>query len=170
MTVRLIRIELNTGEIEVLATSLLDVLLYPISIFKELYHQRWPVEENYKVMKSRIEIENFTGKSMLAVYQDFHAKVFTMNLTAILAHPVQELVRQNSQEKKYVYQVNMANALTKMKDSVVLLFQHTAIFQLLNRLWQAMTQVIEPIRPGRSYSHKKRVSRPRFPVAYKPLR
>lgn len=170
LTVRLIRVELNTGEIEVLATSLLNETKHPISIFKELYHQRWPVEESYKVMKSRIEFENFTGKSVLAVYQDFHAKVFTMNLTAILAHPAQEVVRQNSQEKKHVYQVNMANALTKMKDTVVLLFQRTAIFQLLYRLWQAMTQVIEPIRPGRSYPHKKRVSRPRFPVAYKPLR
>jgi hypothetical protein len=170
LTVRLIRIELNTGEIEVLATSLLDVSLYPISIFKELYHQRWPVEEGYKVMKSRIEIENFTGTSKLAVYQDFYAKVFTMNLTAILAHPAQEVVRKNSQEKKYVYQVNMANALTKMKDTIVLLFQRTTILQILNRLWRAMTQVIEPIRPGRSYPHKKRVTRPRFPVAYKPLR
>jgi len=170
LTVRLIRVELNTGEIEVLATSLLNVLLHPISIFKELYHQRWPVEESYKVMKSRIEVENFTGTSKLAVYQDFHAKVFTMNLTAILAHPAQEVSRQNSQGKKYVYQVNMTNALTKMKDTVVLLFQRTNILQLLNRFWQAMIQVTEPIRPGRSYPHKKKIRRPRFPVAYKSLR
>ena len=170
LTVRLIRVELNTGEVEVLVTSLLDSERYPVAVFKELYHQRWPVEEDYKVMKSRIEIENFTGISILAVYQDFHAKVFTKNLTTILAYPAQQTVRRNSQGKKHTYQVNMTNAFSKMKDTVVLLFQRTAILPLLNRLWLAMTQVIEPIRPGRSYPRKKRVKRRRFPMTYKPIR
>jgi hypothetical protein len=170
LTVRLIRVELDTGEIEVLATSLLDSACFPVAVFKELYHQRWPVEEDYKVMKSRIEIENFTGTSVLAVYQDFHAKVFTKNLTTILAYPAQRVVRRNSQGKKYVYQVNMTNAFSKMKDTVVLLFQRTAILPILNRLWLVMTQVIEPIRPGRSYPRTTRVKRRRFPMTYKPIR
>ena len=59
LTIRLIRVELDTGEVEVLATSLLDSVRYPAAVFKELYHQCWPVGEDYKVMKSRIEIENF---------------------------------------------------------------------------------------------------------------
>lgn len=170
LTVRLIRVELDNGEVEVLLTSLLDSERYPVAVFKELYHQRWPVEEDYKVMKSRIEIENFTGISILAVYQDFHAKVFTKNLTTILAFPAQQAVRRNSQGKKYIYQVNMTNAFSKMKDTVVLLFQRTAVLPLLNRLWQVMTQVIEPIRPGRSYPRKWRVKRRRFPMTYKPIR
>ena len=168
--VRLIRVALDSGEVEVLATSLLDDVAYPATVFKELYHQRWPVEENYKVMKSRIEIENFTGKSVLAVYQDFHAKVFTANLTALLAHPAQKVVEQQSQGRKYTYQVNMTNALSKMKDTIVLLVQQTAILPLLERLWQVITQTIEPIRPGRSYPRVKRVRRRRFPMAYKPIR
>ena len=170
LTVRLIRVELDTGDIEVLATSLLDSACFPVAVFKELYHQRWPVEEDYKVMKSRIEFENFTGTSVLAVYQDFHAKVFTKNLTSILAYPAQQVVRRNSQGKKYVYQVNMTNAFSKMKDTVVLLFQRTTILPILNRLWLVMTQVIEPIRPGRSYPRTTRVKRRRFPMTYKPIR
>jgi hypothetical protein len=168
--VRVIRVELDSGEVEVLATSLVDDVAYPITVFKELYHHRWPVEENYKVMKSRIEIENFTGKSVLAVYQDFHAKGFTANLTAILAHPAQKVVEHKSRGRKYTYQVNMTNALSKMKDTVVLLVQHTAILPILERLWQVFTQTIEPIRPGRSCPREKRVRRRRFPVAYKPIR
>jgi hypothetical protein len=167
---RLIRIELDSGEIEVLATSLVDAIAYPATIFKELYHQRWPVEEDYKVLKCRIEIENFTGKSVLAVYQDFHAKVFTANLTAILAHPAQKVVEQKTQKRKYTYQINMTNALSKMKDLVVLLVQRTAILLILERFWQVITQTIEPIRPGRSYPRKKRVKRKRFAMTYKPLR
>jgi hypothetical protein len=167
---RLIRIELDSGEVEVLATCLVDDTAYPATVFKELYHKRWPVEENYKVMKSRIEIENFTGKSVHTVYQDFHAKVFTMNLTAILAHPAQRAVEQECWGRKYAYQINMTNALSKMKDTVVLLIQHATILPILERLWQVLTQTIEPIRPGRSYPRVKRVRRRRFPMAYKPIR
>jgi hypothetical protein len=170
LKVRLVRIALDSGEVEVLMTSLLDQAQFPLSVFKELYHQRWPVEENYKVMKYRIEVENWSGKSKLAIYQDFHAKVFTMNLTAMLAQPAQAVVEQQSQTKKYVYQVNFTYLLSKMKDTVVLLFQQPAISTLLNRLWQVMTHIIEPIRPGRKYPRKKSIKPKRFAIPYKPIR
>ena len=136
------------------------------------FHSRvlFLIEEDYKAMKCRIEVENFTGNSALAVYQDFHAKVFTKNLTAILAQPAQKVVRQESQEKKYPYQVNMTNAFSKMKDTVVLLLHRANLLPLLQHLWQLMVKTIEPIRPGRSYPHRKRVKPKRFPMAYKPIR
>jgi hypothetical protein len=170
MTIRLIRVELDDGEIEVLASSLLDSQVYPLSIFKELYHMRWPVEEQYKLLKLRIEVENFSGISVLAVYQDFHAKVFTANLTAILAKPAQEIVAQDSTEKKYAYQVNMTNAISKMKDTIVLFFHRTDILPLLQSIWQIMIKTIEPIRPDRSFPRIVRVKPNKFPVCYKPTR
>jgi len=170
LTIRLVRVKLDNGEIEVLATSLLDSQTYPCSVFKELYHLRWPVEEQYKIIKSRIEIENFSGTSTLAVYQDFHAKVFTATLTAILARPAQEVVTQGNSEKKYCYQVNMTNALSKMKDTVVLLLLRSNILPLLHNLWQLMIKTIEPIRPDRSYPRIKRVKPKKFPMCYKPTR
>lgn len=169
LTVRLVRIELEDGTVEVLVTSLLDQTQFPLSVFKELYHHRWPVEENYKVMKYRIEVENWSGKSKLAIYQDFHAKVFTMNLTAILAHPAQTVVKQQSQSKKYVYQVNFTHLLSKMKNTVVFLFQQPAISTILDHLWLVMTRIIEPIRPGRKYPRKKAIKPKRFAMTYKPL-
>jgi hypothetical protein len=168
--IRLIRVELADGEIEVLATSLLDTQYYPISVFKELYHLRWPVEEDYKVIKCRIEVENFSGTSVLAIYQDFHAKLFTANLTAILARPAQKVVSQDGAGKKNPYQVNLTNAISKIKDTVVLFFIHHDIFALLENLWQLMIKTIEPIRPNRSYPRIRRVQPRKFPMCYKPTR
>lgn len=171
ITIRLIRVVLDDGEIEALATSLLVTKTYPSSIFKELYHLRWPVEEQYKIFKMRIEIENISGKSVLAVYQDFHAKVLTANLTAILARPAQEVVTQDSAEKKYLYRVNMTNALSKMKDTIVwLLHDLSLVPRMLMSLWQLMIKTIEPIRPGRSSPRIMRVKSKKFPVSYKPTR
>lgn len=168
--VRLLRIDLDNGEIEVLITSLLDTDRYLYSDFKALYHRRWPVEEDYKVVKSRTEVENWSGKSALSVYQDFYAKIFTKNLTAILAFHAQEEVKQQSRDKKYTYQINFTQALSKMKDTVVLLFQRTDVLRILTRLWEVMTRTIEPIRPGRKYPRPKSARCKRFAVTYKPVR
>jgi len=46
--VRLIRVELPSGETEILVTSLLDKEKFAHDVFTELYHMRWPVEEDYK--------------------------------------------------------------------------------------------------------------------------
>jgi hypothetical protein len=167
---RLIRIELDRGEAEVLITSLLDAEQYPYAVFKELYHQRWPVEEDYKVLKLRVEVENWSGKSTLAVYQDFHAKVFTANLAAILAQPAQQEVAQQSQPKRHTYQVNFTHLLSKMKDTVVFLLQGVTLEDILASLWQIMIRVVEPVRPGRSYPRKKTGRARRFSMNYKPLR
>ena len=167
---RLIRVELPSGEVEVLITSLLDGTRFPVSLFQCLYHQRWPVEEDYEVLKSRIEVENWSGKSVQAVYQEFHAAVFTKNVTAILAQPAQQEVTQQSRSRKHEYQINMTNLISKMKDTVVYLLRDADIRPLLQALWQQMVKTIEPIRHGRTFPRKKGVKRKRFPMSYKAAR
>jgi hypothetical protein len=44
LSLRLVRIELDSGEVEVLITSLTDSQTYPHDIFMDLYHKRWPVK------------------------------------------------------------------------------------------------------------------------------
>src|SRR5690606_9127126 len=58
LSVRLVKVSLSTGETEILCTSLLDPDQFPITDFQELYHKRWTAEEAFKMLKSRIEIEN----------------------------------------------------------------------------------------------------------------
>ena len=121
-------------------------------------------------MKVRLQVENWTGTSVEAIYQDFHATVFTKNLATILAQPAQQVVAQQSQPKKYGYQVKMSNLFSKMKDTVVLLFVKLNPLPLLQRLWAQMTATVAPIRPNRSFPRKKRLKPKRFSMSYKPLR
>ncbi len=79
MELRITRVELNSGEPEILIISLLDYERYPTDLFAGLYPDRWPVEEDYNVVKYQIELENFSGKSVLSVYQDSHARMFSKN-------------------------------------------------------------------------------------------
>ncbi len=170
ITVRLVRLELDSGQVSVLVTSLVDCQAFDHSLFQDLYRHRWPVEDDYRQMKVRLEVENWTGTSVEAIYQDFHATVFTKNLATILAQPAQQVVAQQSQSKKYGYQLNMSNLFSKMKDTVVLLFVKLNPVPLLQRLWAQMTATVAPIRPNRSFPRKKRLKPKRFSMSYKPLR
>ena len=169
---RLIRVELDTGEIEVLITSMTDKQKYPQKIFKELYHKRWPVEVDYLFMKERLELGNFSGQSSLSVYQDFHAKVFAKNLTVILAFPAQEAVKHESEDKKHAYQINMTQAFSKSKDTLFLLFERPGeiVVQLIQEIHALFRAITEPIRPGRKFKRKHKLNKRVHYMNYKPCR
>ena len=171
LKLRLIRID-NADKPIVLITSLTDLKQYPYPIFSDLYHQRWPVEEDYKVIKCRIELENFSGKSALSVYQDFHAKVLMKNLVSLFALPVNDaLVSDPTQTRQYDYQVNFTQALAKCKDLIPLLFQRSKrkIRLIFDALFAILMKTIEPIRPGRKYPRNHRVASRKYYLNFKPI-
>jgi hypothetical protein len=170
LKLRLVRVVLESGESEILITSLLDQEGYPTEYFGDLYHNRWPVEEDYNHMKHRLEIENFSGKSVLAVYQDFHAKVLSKNLAAALAHSCQDHVDRESSDRKHKYQINFTQLLSKLKDTVVLLFLRDKIIPLIRNIMEIAVRSIEPVRPGRKYPRVKKGTVTKLRTSYKPIR
>ncbi len=114
-TVRLMRV----NKVYYLMTNLLDTQRYPVQAFKALYHLRWQIEEGYKRQKSWLEIENFTGKSVLSIQQDYHARILSLNLTAIAVFAAQRHPDRTLPHRKYRYQINFAQALSTMKDTLV---------------------------------------------------
>jgi hypothetical protein len=172
LKLRLIRVELDTGEAEILITSLLDKHKHPYEEFAELYHLRWPVEEDYKTMKQWIEIENFSGKSILSIYQDFHAKVFSKNLASILTFPTQDKIDEVTASRRYRYQTNFAQLLSKIKDVVPLMFIRTqkTVYKLIADIHAIAIGTIEPIRPSRKYPRNFNKRGGRFHYGYQPAR
>lgn len=170
LKLRLICVELNDGEVEVLITNLMDEQAFPVDEFKELYHLRWGAEENYKRLKQWVEIENFSGKSALSVKQDFYAKVLSTNLTAMVANSSQRQVEKTTAHRQHDYQVNFAQALTKMKNTLIelLLLSVQQLQRRLEVLIDYIACTIEPIRKGRSYNRSSSKTKNRiFNCSYK---
>lgn len=166
---RFICIELDTGEKEVLITSLVDDQQYPYEVFSDLYQLRWQVEESYKTMKSRLEIENFSGKSCLAITQDFYAKIFSCNLTSILICGADEMVKQICEKRKRKYKPNFTQALNRMKNSIVLIFcREIEIAEgYLGELMNLFTANLELVRKDRHFERNFRKSKRIYPMPYK---
>lgn len=176
LDVRLVRVELCTGEIEVLITSLVDTKAFPAEIFQDLYAKRWGIEERFKALKSRALIERFTGKSVHSVNQDFHAKIFATNLVQILASLAQHHVDREHDSTPpnlkplYRPKINLAQALSKSKNLVVPLLLHLRT-HIIGALLRVFVNTTEPIRPGRHFP--RRVSRVKLQghhLAYAPAR
>jgi hypothetical protein len=159
-SVRFARIPIHGAEDTVSMTSPLDSQLYPLFLFFDLYHLRWGIKENFKAMKSRFEMKNFSGKSIESVYQDFHAKILAINLVTVLIRTAQEqLDREDSRVQPYRYQINFTFSLSLLKDTIVLLFHRSRPHWLLRKLFQLFRQTVEPVRPFRSLFSQKSISR-----------
>jgi len=172
MKCRLVRIDLPDGEIEVLCTSLLDTRKYHYDQFGALYQTRWNVEEAYKLLKSRAELEAFSGKTARSVYQDFHAKVLMMTLCATLAFPIEQKVREEFRKEKTNnkndQKINRTYALATTRDSLIQIMikgLHKATLEITDALIEKTREVI---RPNRKYERNKKPKRQHH-INYKPL-
>ena len=152
---RLVRVDLP-NEVEVLVTNLMDEEIYDCSIFKSLYHLRWGIEENYKRLKQWVEIENFSGKSVLSIKQDFYAKIVASNLTTLMEIQAQEVVDKRTRYLKRSYQINYAQALSKMKHRIITLItsKSETIVCLIKETVEYLSKTIEVVRADRSYPRR----------------
>jgi hypothetical protein len=120
-------------------------------------------------MKSRLEIENFSGKSCLSIAQDFYAKIFSCNLTSILVNSTSEMVGKISKIRKRDYKPNFTQALNRMKNSIVLLFfrEEEIVKGYLNELNKLFIANLEIVRKERHFERNFRKSKRIYPMPYK---
>lgn len=155
--VRFIRVVLDGGEVEVLATSVLEKGKLKTKDFKLLYHLRWEIETYYDVLKNRLNLENFTGLSALAVRQDFFATIFISNYESVLTYDI----NQELKEKETIHQqkVNRAVSFNTIKNHCFDLFyseKDTAV--LLSKMEKLFFGNVTLIRENRSsprYDYEK---------------
>lgn len=171
LKVRLISVRLPTGELEVLVSSLLDEQQYPTEEFLQVYHWRWGHETFYHVLKSRLDLENFSGQTGEAVRQDFHAALLLCNLETILVGPVQDQLQRSSSQQSHPKQINHAVTFHALKDQLIELLYSPApieeVVEKLQRLFRGSPVSVRPHRKpprprpslARSYHFQRRVKK-----------
>ncbi len=147
LTLRLIKVILPNGTLEVLATSLTDVQAFPAAEFATLYHARWNIEEAFKLLKHRLLLEQFSGELPESIRQDFHAKVFTANLAEALGRSAYESLPE---AKAARYYPNLTYILNSLKPRLFCwLIQHVSPDTMLTLL-DLYADTLERKRPDRN--------------------
>lgn len=168
--IRALKVKLPTGETETLLTNLNQKLL-PIRKASQLYWKRWGVETAFDLLKSKLQLENFSGKTKIAIEQDFYASIFLASMANVLMNVSDDIIAKNDEGKslKYKRKSNQNRTISKQRKSFFALFlcsDPKKRRQLLDDLMIDISTRPEPIRPNRSAS--RGIPRKlRFPIAKK---
>ncbi len=151
LRVRFVRVTLPNGEFEVLVTNLLDEIQFPTSSFGQLYHLRWGVETLYGVVKTRLQLENFSGLTAESVRPDVFATIFITNLESILTEEATTKLEKKTSKNLHPQQVNQAVSFNAIKNYVIALFYlENNSEEILKQLTQLFLTNPSSVRPQRS--------------------
>ena len=146
MKVRIVRIQLNTGEYETIATSL-DREKFPPERIKNLYYKRWGIETSFRELKYSIGVTNFHAKKQESVLQEIFARLIMYNFCERITLHV---VIENDKGRKWQYQANFTMGIHICRDY----FRDQSPRPLDSE--EKIKKYILPIRPNRADRRKVR--------------
>lgn len=145
--VRPVRHVAPNGKVRVLMTNLFDTRRFPARAFGELYHKRWRIEEAFKRLKHRLNLEHVSG---LAVVQDVAAKIMCDNLQTLAS-----LTAHEQAALREVGRINHTYAHTALKPLMPALLLGKKVAK---RLREVLTLIAK-----QTYLHRENLSKPRKP-------
>ena len=157
ITYRLVRVELTTGEVEVLLTTLLDEKRFRLGYFSEIYRKRWGVETCFFVIKSFLELVNFSAYTVNNCWQDIYAPFILYNIqTALFASKARQINKINK-ARLYDYKPNRNVTAGLLKRFFVKFMLRPAreLKDWLEDFFRQMFQSMEPVRPGRNKERRR---------------
>jgi hypothetical protein len=162
-TVRVLKVLLPSGEPETLLTSLPKGKL-ALRDAAALYFKRWAVETAFDLIKSKLQLENFSGKTRVSVLQDFFATMYLANLVAFTDGVADQMIAAADLGKGLPYkrQANRNRSIHKLRNVFVrLLLEPDPKIRdaLLSRLFDAVAMRPLSTLPDRDV--------PRRPPRYK---
>jgi hypothetical protein len=151
--VRIVVLTLKDGTKEVLATSLLNRSNYSIEDLGKIYCLRWHIEECYKRLKVGAELENFSGKNLEAILQEFWAHLVMCNILSL--HMCDEQGPWDP-DKTPLYRLNFSVLFGVMRRKLYEVLVGQCDEDTFESLFKrAASRAKVKIRPGRLYSRAK---------------
>jgi hypothetical protein len=165
--VNVIKFPLPSGEIETLITDINDQD-FTLEEWKKLYFMRWPVETKFDQLKNKLQLENFSGKTVLAVTQDFYASMFLLNVVASFKYVSDAQIENKNKltDNKLEYQTNVNQMIGVLKNDLICIFIQRNPFKrqrMFNKLIAAISNNKSSIRPNRQLPRSKIPSRLKHP-------
>lgn len=152
--IRIIRIMLDSGEFEYLATNIMDQNIN-IEMFKELYFKRWKVESKYFELKEQHYMEEFTGATEVSVKQEFFIKTAITNLCSMVKSDADDQIQKANTNNK-IYNANRAYIIGRMKKLIPGILAKTVSLKSIKTLLEKAIKAKTLVRPDRKF---KRISK-----------
>ena len=83
---------------------------------------RWGVEGFFNLVKGRLNLENFTGKSLESIYQDFWSTIFITNAETVFTYENRERIEWLISKRVLTTKINKAVSFNAIKNMAFELF------------------------------------------------
>lgn len=158
LKIRLIKYRIG-NESYTLGTTLLDKNIYRIDEFPKLYHERWDIEELYKISKALIEVQDFHAQSERGVKQELFAHFVMITLSRIFSNHIEnEINHKKHHTLDREIKVNMKNCLLTIARNLEALFiqQNIILRKTVSNIVNSIIHCRQKKRPNRSYERRSR--------------
>jgi hypothetical protein len=118
--VRLVQVELDSGEVEHLITNMASTEV-PYDEMKAFYYQRWEIERVFNLLKNRLHIEDIGARTPSGVQQEIQATVFLGNIVEDIVVDANKKLPQ-SEKNKHHYYVNVNLLCGVVKNYFLLIY------------------------------------------------
>ena len=150
--IRIVKVKLPSGEIELLATNLFNQHRYNTHDIAILYRHRWGVEEGIKKIKPKMKIEQFGCRKTEGIIQEFYAHVFCFNMISLAGSIANQVIDQKTKHRKTKYKFNWQNAYRFFREKVLRLIAFKErIDAVVDDLIHQIAASITAIKPGRKF-------------------
>ncbi|MEI8347214.1 MAG: IS4 family transposase [Pseudomonadota bacterium] len=165
LQLRLIKYKINEVTY-CLGTTLLDKK-YPSSIFPDVYHSRWSIEELYKISKDFIEVEDFHSKNERGVKQELFAHFTLITMNRIFSNEASQqgsddisklLGEKDHLNEKSPKNINFKNCLATFARRMeeIFLFPASCVNSVVSEMLRGIKRCYQTIRPNRKYPRRSR--------------
>lgn len=165
--VRVLKMELPTGEIETLLTNASsEELSYEAS--KPLYFKRWGIETRFDDLKQKFEIENFSGQKPQLIEQDFYATLLLSNMASVFEQEAEQAMqdKQRTQSMKYTeYRINKDILVGKLRNRLMVMMleeDDERRERLHAQFVEELQRNIVPVVKDRSFLREKQTKANKF--------
>lgn len=155
--IRIVKIELSSGEIEYLATNLTKDEVNTEEM-KELYNYRWQIELNYHLLKESLKIETITSSKEELIKQDIYSQMLAFNLFQSFVEDAQKEFDNKGLKYKYEMKINKNMAIGFFKKALIIILleeNKDKRNNMLDAMSEKMQKHIIPVRKNRTYPRNK---------------
>ena len=156
ISIRVIEVTLDSGTKEYLATNIFDKNI-TVHMFKELYFLRRPIDSKYFELKERFRIEEYSGKTAVAIFQEYYINLLLSNLTSLIKSKVDDDINEDMIHKtKNRYQANRTYILGRLKKMLPKILCDLTDTSIIDEIVKESYKVRSQLLPGRSFKRKTR--------------
>ncbi len=158
LKIRLIKYRIG-NELYALGTTLLDKEIHSADDLAKLYHERWDIEELFKMSKVLIEVQDFHGQSERGVKQELYAHFVIITLSRIFSNHIENVFNPGKDDNlDRQTRVNMKNCLLTIARNLetLLIQQNMVLRKTLSNIVNSIMNCRQKMRPNRSYERRSK--------------